>query len=82
MSSHQTLRAQVTDTNQRPCGVMFIEVDFDHAGPCRVQHKGNTYCFTGKSATHSASGVAIREMATADDARLWITLDATAVWED
>lgn len=29
-----------------------------------------------------ASGVATREMATADDARLWITLGGAAIWED
>ena len=82
MSTHQTLRVQVTDTNQRPRGVMTIEADFDHLGPYRVQHDGQAYWFTGKSGTHRASGVATREMATADDARLWITLGGTAIWED
>ena len=81
-SSTQTLRVQVTDTNHRPRGVMTIVADFDHLGPCRVEHDGRTYWFTGKSGTHLASGVATREMATADDARLWITLGGTAVWED
>ncbi|MBP6296840.1 MAG: hypothetical protein KA203_08080 [Aquabacterium sp.] len=82
MSTHQTLRVQVTDTNQRPRGVMTIEADFDHAGPYRVQHDGHTYWFTGKSGTYRASGVANREMATVDDTRLWITLGGTAIWED
>lgn len=45
-------------------------------------HDGRNYWFTGKSGTHRASGVATREMATADDARLWITLGGTAIWED
>ena len=80
--STQTLRVQVTDTNHRPRGVMTIVADFDHLGPCRVEHDGRTYRFTGKSGTHLASGVATREMATADDARLWITLGGIAVWED
>lgn len=82
MSTHQTLRVQVTDTNQRPRGVMTIEADFDHVGSYRVLHGGSTYWFTGKSGIHRASGVATREMATADDARLWITLSGTAIWED
>jgi len=82
MSTYQTLRVQVTDTNQRPRGVMTIQADFDRLGPSRVQHDGHTYWFTGKSGNHCASGVATREMATADDARLWITLGATAIWED
>lgn len=80
--STQTLHVQVTDTNQRPRGVMIIEVQFDYLGPCVVQHDGRTYCFTGKSGTHHASGVATREMAAADEARLWITLGGTAIWED
>ncbi|MDI1245192.1 MAG: hypothetical protein PSV24_07305 [Rhodoferax sp.] len=80
--STQTLRVQVTDTNQRPRGVMAIEAQFDHLGPYLVQHDGRTYSFTGKSGTHRASGVATREMATDSDARLWITLGGTAIWED
>ena len=82
MSTHQTLRVQVPDTTQRPRGVMTIEVDFDHAGPYRVQNDDQAYRLTGKSGTHRASGVATREMATADDASLWITLGGTAIWED
>ena len=31
--STQTLRVQVTDTNQRPRGVMTIEAQFDSLGP-------------------------------------------------
>ena len=81
-SNTQTLRVQVTDTNQRPRGVMTIVADFDHLGPYRVELEGRIYWFTGKSGTHLASGVATREMATADDARLWITLGGSAVWED
>ena len=42
MSTHQTLRVQVTNTNQRPRGVMSIEADFDHLGPYRVLHDGRT----------------------------------------
>ena len=81
-SATQTLRVQVTDTNQRTRDVMTIVADFDHLGPYRVEHDGHVYWFTGKSGTHLASGVATREMATSDDARLWITLGGTAVWED
>ena len=51
-SSPQTLRVQVTDTNQRPRGVMTIVADFDHLGPYRVEHDGHVYWFTGKSGTH------------------------------
>lgn len=43
ISTHQTLRVQVTGTNQRSRGVMTIEADFDHLGPYRVHHDGRTY---------------------------------------
>lgn len=82
MSTITSLRAQVTDANHRPRGMMNIEFEGDANGPFRVIHDGRTYWYTGKSGTHLASGVATREMATADDARLWITLGGTAVWED
>lgn len=78
----QTLHVQGTDTNQHPRGPMKAAVQFDALGPCVVLRAGRNYCFTGKSGTHRASGVATREMATADDARLWITLGGTAIWED
>ncbi len=29
-----------------------------------------------------ATGLSVREMATIDDARLWITLDGAQIWED
>lgn len=82
MSTTQTIPAQVTDTNHRPRGVMTIEVDFHQDGPGTVSHDGQTYGFTGKSGTNRKTGKPVREMATQNDARLWITLDGTEVWED
>lgn len=78
----KTLKAQITDANNRVRGVMDIQVHADHIGPLIVIHSGHTYSFTGKSGTHIASGVATREMATSDDARIWITLCATCIFED
>lgn len=77
-----TINAQVTDTNHCARGEMPIVVDFDQAGPALVQHDGQTYCFTHKSGTNRKTGLPVREMATFDDARLWITLDGAQVWED
>lgn len=82
MSTTQTIRANVTDTNHRPRGVMTIEVDFHKDGPGTVSHDDQTYGFTGKSGTNRKTGKPVREMATQNDARLWITLDGTEVWED
>ena len=76
------ITAQVTDTNHRPKGAMPVQVEFDTEGPVRAQHAGQVYRYTGKSGLNRAAGLAVREMATIDDARLWITLDGTQVWED
>ena len=78
----KTLATQVTDTNGRAVGSLLISVYSDAAGPCIVMHCGECYVFTGKTGTHTTTGVATREMATASDARLWITLDGSAIWED
>jgi len=77
-----TITAQVTDTNHRARGEMQINVDFDQAGPTLVEHDGQTFSFTQKAGTNLKTGLAVREMATFDDARLWITLDGRKVWED
>jgi hypothetical protein len=77
-----TLIAQVTDTNHRARGSMQVTVDFDQAGPALLDHDGQTYTFTQKAGTNHKTGLPVREMATFDDARLWITLDGTQIWED
>ena len=77
-----TINAQVTDTNHRARGEMTIKVDFDQIGPLVVEHDGQTYSYTHKAGTNRKTGLAVREMATFDDARLWITLDGEQVWED
>ena len=78
----QTLNAHITDTNHRPRGAMPIDVEFGHDAPLTVLHDGLYYHFTGKSGTNFKTGLPVREMATEDDARLWITLDGLQVWED
>ena len=82
MNTKQTIETIVTDANGHPRGVMSIEVDFHKNGPCEVTHEGHTYRFSGKDGTHMATGRPTREMATDEDARLWITLDGAHVWED
>ena len=78
----KTLATQVTGPNGRAAGRFLISVGFDAAGPRIVMHCGECYVFTGKAGTHTTTGVATREMATDSDARLWITLDGSAIWED
>ena len=78
----QTLTAQVIDTNHRALVAMPIRVEFDRDVPLSVDHDGQTYHFTGKSGSNLKTGLPVREMATEDDARLWISLDGQHVWED
>jgi len=77
-----TVTALVTDTNKRFRGAMPVQVEFDAHGPVRIKHAGQTYHYTGKEGRSLDRGLATREMATADDARLWMTLDAIQIWED
>jgi hypothetical protein len=81
-TSQLTIQAHITDTNHRQRGVMPIKVDFDQVGPLMVEHDGKTYSYTHKAGTNHKTGLAVREMATCDDARLWITQDGAQVWED
>lgn len=74
--------AHVTDTNGQNLGPMPVSVVYDTAGPMQVGHNGKTYVFTGKAGTNRTTGAEVRELATSDDARLWITLDGQTVWED
>lgn len=78
----KTLAAQVTDTNGRAAGSFLVTIDFGRNGPSTVMHRGECFVFTGKTGNHIASGVATREMATDSDARLWVTLDGSTIWED
>ena len=82
MSTTQTIQSIVTDTNHRARGTMSIQVEFHKGLPVEVIHDDQTYRFTGKDGQHIASGIATREMATENDARLWITLDGQHAWED
>lgn len=77
-----TTSADVIDTNNVQQGAMNVAITFDGEGPLRVQHKGKDYIFTGKSGTNHATGIEVRELATVQDARIWISLDGKAIWED
>jgi hypothetical protein len=73
---------KVTDTNGNAIGSKLIRVEFDEHGPATVMHDGQRYTFTGKTGTNIRTGLAVREMATVRDARLWISLDGEHLWED
>ena len=82
MDSRQTIESNVIDTNHQQRGRMNVTIEFYQSLPVEVTHDGKTYCYTGKTGTNVKTGLPVREMATADDARLWITLDGQQVWED
>ena len=82
MNSKQSIEAKVIDTNHHLRGWMDIQVEFHNGLPTEVVHDGKTYTFTGKDGVWMTTGRETREMATVDDARLWITLDGRTVLED
>jgi hypothetical protein len=82
MTTRQTIEANVIDTNHQLRGWMEIQVEFHQDQPVEVVHDGQTYSYTGKDGVWMSTGRETREMATLDDARLWITLDGRTVLED
>jgi hypothetical protein len=61
---------------------MAIRLAFDAVGPVLVEHNDFAYMYTGKAGTNLSTRTAVRELATARDARLWISLDGALIWED
>jgi hypothetical protein len=82
MNSKQTIEAKVIDTNHQLRGWMDVAVEFHQSLPVEVIHDGRTYSYTGKDGVWMSTGRETREMATMEDARLWITLDGRIVLED
>ena len=82
MNSKQTIEAKVIDTNHRLRGWMNVDVEFHQNLPVEVIHDGKAYSYTGKDGVWMSTGRETREMATPEDARLWITLDGRTVLED
>jgi hypothetical protein len=82
MNSKQSIEAKVIDTNHNLRGWMDIQVEFHQGKPVEVVHDGKTYTFTGKDGVWMSTGRETREMATPEDARLWITQDGRIVLED
>jgi hypothetical protein len=81
MTQH-ILTVLVIDTNNRSRGNMPVSIEFDAEGPTRIQHNGQTYCRTGKVGRNQETGLTVGEMATIDDARLWVTIGGKRIWED
>jgi hypothetical protein len=75
--------AHVTDTNNRAIGLMQIEIA-DMAGdmPAVIIHKGQHYFRTYKTGTRMDTGVAVFEMATDADERLWADAGCKKIFED
>ncbi len=72
----------VTDCNDRRVGKCKIRVEFAEGTPLVVHHARRKYVFGGKRGTNRRTGLAVVSMATREDARIWITLDGTRIYED
>lgn len=78
----KTHELHVTDTNWRSRGHLNVGIRFFNGSPAEILHSGARYFPTGKVGTHIVSGAATMEMATEKDARLWVTMDCTNIFED
>ena len=77
----QRLR-DATDSPLATCRQALLDTGGDHDRALALMHRGECFVFTGKAGTHIATGTATREMATDSDARLWVALDGSTIWED
>lgn len=82
MNGIRNIQVKIIDTNGKSKGMIPLNITFEDAGPLVVEYQAANYLFTGKSGTDSDTGYAVRELASDDDARLWITLDGKMIWED
>ena len=78
----KSIFATVTDTNHRSRGTMPICVEFARGLPISVEHDGRSFSFGGKRGTNAKTGSEVVELASAGDARIWVTLDAKTLYED
>lgn len=76
-------QAMVIDYKNRPLGSMLVNVLFwgENQISC-ITHNGTKYFPTGKTGQNNATGKAVVELASDEDARLWATLDANMIFED
>lgn len=78
----KTILATVTDCNQRSKPARTIRVDYMHGYPWMVEDGEQHYTATGKRGTNTKSGLEMVEFSTADDARIWLSVDGTVLHED
>jgi hypothetical protein len=76
------IKAKVIDTNRKPKGVKTIDVEFGKEGPISLSYDGSIYSFTGKKGLTFSTGQLVFEMATGEDARVWISKDGSQIEED
>ncbi len=72
----------VTDSNGKECGNFKIKIGYFANNIFFIVHSGQRYKPTGKSGKRFDSGLAVIELASPDDYRIWVDCDCNNVWED
>ena len=78
----KTITTNVTDTNGFEIGSMVIYVEFNQDKPIVVDHKFVRFFATGKIGASLKTGVTTYEMASNEDARIWVDDECANLWED
>lgn len=79
----KTIATNVTDTNGFEIGFMLINVQYNSLEqPEIVEHKGIKYYATGNVGTSRKSQLQTFEIASEQDARLWVDKLCLNLWED
>lgn len=77
------IKTNVTDINGLEIGEHTINVQYNSIKyPEMVEHKGVRFYATGKIGTSRKSGLQTFELASSDDARIWVDKLCLNLWED
>lgn len=76
-----SVSAHVIDVADGPRGAVTLEAAFDGRGPTFVNYDGHAFWFTGRNGMDSETGEPVREMGDGRKRLVWVSLDATRIWE-
>lgn len=72
----------IIDQNGKNAGTKNVEADLINQQIFSVTIDGQQYTTTGKTGTNNKTGAPVTELATDEDARLWIDDAKTTIWMD
>lgn len=72
----------IIDSNGKNAGNQNVEIDTSSERIFSVKIEDQEYITTGKTGTNIKTGAPVSELATDEDARLWIDDAKTTIWMD